>query len=484
MGFAAQWELLQTSSCRTSPRGFWRTMLCYQVRPGNEQSFLSPLPVNWLPGVQRLFAPGWVQTATKMEELCLKLNRDVAAVRTDQLEMVFGTRARVLKQWSIGFDPSPVWGDSGAPSTEIFQTLERDEIDDDVILNALFRLIERLCVRVRQQNRSVGAITLFLQYTDGRDVAKTQKLCRPTQLESDIYPEIEKLFFSVTRRVRIRRIGLAGDPSRGPAQLNLFSSARSCLDGTGGFARESPGEEHTSVNQTGPLIMSMFVHLNVHSEYSAGSGVSSIESLCDAARTRGFDAIALTDTNGLYGAVRFQEIAAQKGLKAIFGAELEDNLHHRALVLVREGTGYANLCRLVSMRHEDARFDLIRNLSRYRDGLIIATDNSEIALTLKQQDPHNLYIEILPGKKMDRCLALSRTAALPPLATNRVHFTNPEDFPLCGVLVGNSTEHRNCRALPISRSSRSSGLCQRTFSSAIPALSRSDRKYAESRRAV
>jgi error-prone DNA polymerase len=181
-------------------------------------------------------------------------------------------------------------------------------------------------------------------------------------------------------------------------------------------------------------MMSSFVHLNVHSEYSALTGASSIESLCEAARARGFDAIALTDTNGLYGAVRFQEIAKQTGLKPIFGAELENN-SQRALLLVKDSTGYGNLCRLLSVRREDSRFDLIESLIRFREGLIVATGNGEIALGLKRHAGDDLYVEISPGKEMNRALALSQTAGLPLLATNRVHFTSPEEFPICRVLA-------------------------------------------------
>ena len=48
-----------------------------------------------------------------------------------------------------------------------------------------------------------------------------------------------------------------------------------------------------------------FIHLNVHSNYSLLSGASRIEELLNRARELGFDALALTDTNGLYGVIPF-----------------------------------------------------------------------------------------------------------------------------------------------------------------------------------
>jgi error-prone DNA polymerase len=93
-----------------------------------------------------------------------------------------------------------------------------------------------------------------------------------------------------------------------------------------------------------------FVHLHVHSEYSAMSGVSSLEVLCRSARRCGFPAMALTDTNGLYGAIRFVEEAKQQGLRPILGAELT-TANHRALLWVKSPEGYAALCQLLSARH-------------------------------------------------------------------------------------------------------------------------------------
>jgi error-prone DNA polymerase len=66
-----------------------------------------------------------------------------------------------------------------------------------------------------------------------------------------------------------------------------------------------------------------FVHLHVHSDYSPMEGVSSLTALCEAARAQGADTFALTDTNGLYGAIRFLEIAKETGLRPILGAELK-----------------------------------------------------------------------------------------------------------------------------------------------------------------
>jgi DNA-directed DNA polymerase III PolC len=66
-----------------------------------------------------------------------------------------------------------------------------------------------------------------------------------------------------------------------------------------------------------------FVHLNVHSNYSFCRGASRLEDLVVAARVRGMDAMALTDTNGLNGLIWFLDAAKAAGLRPIVGAEVD-----------------------------------------------------------------------------------------------------------------------------------------------------------------
>ena len=113
-----------------------------------------------------------------------------------------------------------------------------------------------------------------------------------------------------------------------------------------------------------------FIHLNVHSHYSKGWGVGTIEDLCRSARDQGMHRLALTDTNGLYGLMFFLQTARETGIQPIVGSELRAD-GHRAVLLVRNREGYANLCRMISDRHCRQDFDLIKSLREWREGLIV-----------------------------------------------------------------------------------------------------------------
>jgi len=101
-----------------------------------------------------------------------------------------------------------------------------------------------------------------------------------------------------------------------------------------------------------------FIHLNVHSHYSRGWGIGTIEELCRSAKEKGMKRLALTDINGLYGLVFFIQTAKEMGIQPIVGSELMAD-GRRAVLLVRTHEGYANLSRMISDSHCHQDFDLI-----------------------------------------------------------------------------------------------------------------------------
>lgn len=176
-----------------------------------------------------------------------------------------------------------------------------------------------------------------------------------------------------------------------------------------------------------------FVHLNVHSHYSKGWGIGTIEELCNAAGRMGIKRMALTDTNNLYGLIFFIQAAMEKGIEPIVGSEITDD-HHRAVLLVKDHTGYTNLSRIISHRHCDQDFDLIQSLHEKREGLIILSDDFSLLRALKKQAMKDLYVELSPGYYVGRCYAFSRETHIPPVATNRVYLVTKEQFRLHRIL--------------------------------------------------
>lgn len=89
-----------------------------------------------------------------------------------------------------------------------------------------------------------------------------------------------------------------------------------------------------------------WAELHVHSAFSFLDGASDPEELVAEAARLGIETLALTDHDGLYGAVRFAEAAREAGIGTVFGAELtlrRDQEVEHLLVLARDPAGYRRL---------------------------------------------------------------------------------------------------------------------------------------------
>ena len=95
----------------------------------------------------------------------------------------------------------------------------------------------------------------------------------------------------------------------------------------------------------------MFTHLNVASAYSGHYGVTRPEVLAEAAASVGATALAITDRDGLYGAVKHIGACLKLGIDPIVGVNLEVHELGRVLVIAKGqdgGIGWSALCRTVS----------------------------------------------------------------------------------------------------------------------------------------
>ena len=174
----------------------------------------------------------------------------------------------------------------------------------------------------------------------------------------------------------------------------------------------------------------MFVHLHVHSNHSFCRGANRIEELVDAALARGMTAMALTDTNGVYGLVWFLQYAAERGLRPIAGAEVQAE-DGRAVLLSSHRAGYATMGRIISRRHLDPGFSLKEELLREREHLVVLSDTLPLLEALAAQNgTSQLYVELNDPLTETGLVGFSRRSGIPPVATNDVHFVDPSDFPM------------------------------------------------------
>ena len=94
-----------------------------------------------------------------------------------------------------------------------------------------------------------------------------------------------------------------------------------------------------------------YVELHAHSAYSFLDGASQPEELAARAAELGYDALALTDHDGVYGSLEFAHAAKHFHVRPITGAEVTLTGGAHVTLLVETPQGYSNLCRILTAAH-------------------------------------------------------------------------------------------------------------------------------------
>jgi error-prone DNA polymerase len=209
--------------------------------------------------------------------------------------------------------------------------------------------------------------------------------------------------------------------------------------------------------------VSTYVELHAHSNFSFLEGASHIEEIVLRALELGYDALALTDHDGLHGAMEFAQCARAWGLKPITGAEITLASRHHLTLLCESQPGYANLCRILTHAHLDHDRGEPRVepqvLAKHTEGLIALSGcrKSEIASLvaagryreaeqaaeryLRMYGRENFFIELQSNLvygdvRWNRTLAeLADHMGLGVVATGNVHYHVRERHRLQDVLV-------------------------------------------------
>src|SRR5450432_4125168 len=213
-----------------------------------------------------------------------------------------------------------------------------------------------------------------------------------------------------------------------------------------------------------------FVHLHVHSAYSLLKGSIKIQKLAELAKADRQPALALTDTDNMFGALEFSEKMAGYGIQPIIGCELAVDfgdqdpnarnalaaLPARIVLLASRERGYRSLMRLNSRAFletpvHQAPHIKFEWLEGDAEDLIVLTGGPEgpISLAINADQAglaaircdrlaslfgDRLYVELQRhGIDKERraeagLIDLAYTKGLPLVATNEPHFATADDY--------------------------------------------------------
>lgn len=226
-----------------------------------------------------------------------------------------------------------------------------------------------------------------------------------------------------------------------------------------------------------------FVHLHTHSEYSLLDGLGKLDALIDRAKSFDMDSLAITDHGAMYGSFKFYLKAKAAGIKPIIGVETYvarrsrfdkepkvDTDPHHLVLLAKNVTGYKNLMKLVTIAHLEGYYYRPRIdwdvLQKHADGLIClsACLQGQVPSLLREGadakaekvakayselfGPDHYYIELQRHPHIPDCdivneklVKLSRKLGLPLVATNDVHYVDPDDAEAQEILLCVQTQH-------------------------------------------
>ena len=139
-----------------------------------------------------------------------------------------------------------------------------------------------------------------------------------------------------------------------------------------------------------------FTHLHLASGFSFKYGTTLPHLLVEKARDFGMSSLALTDRDGLYGAIRFTQSCVENGVTPIIGVDITCKNQSRITLLATPGKGWRSLVRVVSelKSYGECDLDFLRKHSNYTSNLI------------SLQGPDSLIARAITNRQYEKALSL------------------------------------------------------------------------------
>ncbi|MDR2766341.1 MAG: DNA polymerase III subunit alpha [Holosporaceae bacterium] len=205
-----------------------------------------------------------------------------------------------------------------------------------------------------------------------------------------------------------------------------------------------------------------FVHLRLHSAYSLAEGAIKIDRLVELCEKNRMPAVAVTDTNNLFGAIEISSKCAARGIQPIVACQL--NVKHPKkidrsvclLLYAKNENGYQNLIQLASASHLASTSPLYPEISldllaKHSQDLLLVTGgvSGSLGALLLENDMSGaeeylrfllchfgdrLYVELSrhnnehENRIEEAAISLAYDLGIPLVATNNVCYPTPEDF--------------------------------------------------------
>lgn len=217
-GLASNKMVAKIAANAAKPNGYM------QVKPGMEEEFLSPLPVNAIPGIGK-------RTYQHLLAMDIQTIGDIGARKPADLEFFLGSFGRELWNKARGAHQGQVvpYHETRSVSTE--HTFKTNSDDMDFILSELVRMTERVSYELRQDDKMAGCIAVKIRYPDFRTTSCQMGLPY-TCYDDELIPAAKMLFQKGYRKGQpIRLLGVRLSELTSEArQTHLFENSEKKAD--------------------------------------------------------------------------------------------------------------------------------------------------------------------------------------------------------------------------------------------------------------
>jgi DNA polymerase IV len=191
-----------------------------EVKPGNEKSFLAPLPIEKMPMVGN-------RTASLLRGMGVDTISVLSRVPREKMIDLLGKNGIELWRKANGIDETPIIPFHEQKSIGTENTFERDTIQFQFLHRELFRMTEKIAFELRCNNKLTGCVTLKIRYSDFRTLTM-QSTIPYTANDHLLTQKVKEIFNKLyDGRMPVRLLGVRfTNLVAGSYQISIFEDSQ------------------------------------------------------------------------------------------------------------------------------------------------------------------------------------------------------------------------------------------------------------------
>jgi len=223
VGIASSKVVAKIASDLSKPDGL------LEVPPGEEHSFLRPLPIAKMPGIGK-------KSERVLKGLGVNTIGQLANMPLNMLKSHFGTYGKLIHDHANGIGDDKVEPPTAAKSISRETTFDKDTRDTTFLKATLRYLSERVGGDLRQKGKPARCVTLKLRYADFTTINRQQTLKQPSDTDQTIFDTglklLKKELTQEKQLVRLIGIGVSNlaEAGRQPDMLDTSAQRREKLN--------------------------------------------------------------------------------------------------------------------------------------------------------------------------------------------------------------------------------------------------------------